>query len=63
MACGVLGVEHQDVVVRLFVKTLQGIVADWFYNLSLGSITSRNTIKDKFEKRFKPIEDEHALLA
>ncbi|KAH9315574.1 hypothetical protein KI387_024201, partial [Taxus chinensis] len=31
VACGVLGVAHEDVSVRLFIETLHGVVAEWFY--------------------------------
>lgn len=33
IACGVIGVEFEDVVVRLFVETLQGAATYWFYHL------------------------------
>jgi hypothetical protein len=43
-----MSVEHEDVVCRLFPHTLQGEATKWFFNLSLGSITSW----DKFEEAF-----------
>lgn len=33
IACGVIGVEHEDISMRLFIETLQGVVVDWFYHL------------------------------
>ncbi|KAH9296698.1 hypothetical protein KI387_044278 [Taxus chinensis] len=63
VACGVLGVEHEDVFVRLFVETLQDNAADWFYHLPAGAITSWDTMRTRFENHFKPAEDVHALLA
>lgn len=45
----ILGVAHEDVVVRLFVETLTESVADWFYHLDDGSITSWNTMRTTFE--------------
>ncbi|KAH9298467.1 hypothetical protein KI387_030149, partial [Taxus chinensis] len=56
-ACGVLGVEHEDVSVRLFIETLQDNAADWFYDLPAGAITDWNTMRTQFESRFKPAED------
>ncbi|KAH9326512.1 hypothetical protein KI387_006690, partial [Taxus chinensis] len=63
VACGILGVEHEDVSVRIFVETLQDNVVDWFYHLPVGTITNWNTMTTQFEQRFKPAEDVHALLA
>lgn len=40
IACGVHSVEHEDVFVRLFVETLQGVAADWFYHLAPHAITN-----------------------
>lgn len=62
-ACGVHGVEYKDVSVRLFVETLQGVAADWFYHLAPRTITNWATLIAKFEERFKLPEDAHALLA
>ena len=39
VATHVLGVAHDDVVVRLFVETLIESALDWFYHLDDGSIT------------------------
>lgn len=39
IAIGVFGVEHEDISIRLYIETLQGIAADWFYNLEHNSIT------------------------
>lgn len=62
VTCGVLGVEHEDISVRIFVEILQANVADWFYHLPAGSITNWNTMMTQFDKSFKPTEDVHALL-
>lgn len=40
IACGFLGAEHEDVLVRLFIETLQGVVVDWFYHLAPRTITN-----------------------
>ncbi|KAH9297949.1 hypothetical protein KI387_029631, partial [Taxus chinensis] len=45
VACGVLGVEHEDVSVRLFVENLQDNAADWFYHLLASTITSWDTMR------------------
>ena len=61
-AINILGVSHEDVVVRLFVETLTEAAADWFYYLADGSITNWNTMRVAFEDRFKSVENEYALL-
>lgn len=58
----ILGVGHEDVVVRLFMETLSDSVVDWFYHLDDGSITNWVTLRFSFEARFKTIEDEHVML-
>ncbi|KAH9321898.1 hypothetical protein KI387_016537, partial [Taxus chinensis] len=63
VACGVLGLAHEDVSIRLFVETLQGVAAEWFYHLPNACIPDWATMQTKFEARFKPAEDSHALLA
>lgn len=63
IACGVLGVEYEDVLVWLFIEIFQGVATNWFYHLAPWTITNWATIKTKFEERFKPIEYAHALLA
>ena len=62
VATHILGVGHEDVVVRLLVETLTDSAADWFYHLDDGSITSWNTLRTTFEARFKIVEDEHVML-
>ena len=51
-ATHILGVAHEDVAMRLFVKTLIESVVDWFYHLYDGSITNWNTMRITFETRF-----------
>ncbi|KAH9292928.1 hypothetical protein KI387_041885, partial [Taxus chinensis] len=63
VACGILGVSHEDISVRLFVETLHGVAAEWFYHLPNACITNWTTMRSIFEARFKPAEDSHALLA
>lgn len=63
IACGVLGVEHEDVYVRLFIETLQGAAVDWFYHLPNNCITNWASLRTLFEARFKFTENDHALLA
>lgn len=53
IACGVLGVEHKDVSVRLFIETLHGAAIDWFYHLRNACITNWATLRTLFEARFK----------
>lgn len=33
-SCGILGVKHEYVDVKIFMESFQKIVADWFYLLS-----------------------------
>lgn len=63
IACGVLGVEHEDFFVRLFIETLQGAATDWFYHLLNNCITNWASLRKLFEARFKSVEDDRALLA
>lgn len=39
VATGILVVQHEDVAVRIFAKTLTEGVADWFSHVQAGSIT------------------------
>ncbi|KAH9307193.1 hypothetical protein KI387_044408, partial [Taxus chinensis] len=48
-ACGVLGVEDEDVSVRLFVESLQERAVEWFYMLPLRSVTCWEDIRSAFE--------------
>ncbi len=40
IACGVHSVGYEDVSIRLFVETLQGVVVDWFYHRPPHTITN-----------------------
>lgn len=62
-ACAILGVQYEDVSVRIFVETLIDAAAEWFNQLPSGSITNWATLLQKFEERFKTIDDGHLLLA
>lgn len=62
-ACVVISVPTQEVVVRLFVRTLIDVAADWFNNLPNHSITSWDDMKDAFETRFKTLENECSLFS
>lgn len=63
IACGVIGVEYEDIYVRIFVETLQDNAATWFYHLPARTITNWTTMTTEFERCFKPVKDVHALLA
>lgn len=39
VAYGIIFVQHEDVVVRLFVQTLIGVAMNWFYHLPNSAIT------------------------
>lgn len=60
---GILGIEHEDVSIRLFIESLQGVAAKWFFTLPNASITDWASLRTKFEEIFNPTEDSHALLA
>lgn len=59
VSCGVLAIQHEDVVVRFFVQTLIEVEIDWFYHLPNCAITIWQDLKT----RFKLVKDEHSLLA
>lgn len=40
VACGIIAVQHEDIIVKLFVQTLTRVVADWFYHLPNSVITT-----------------------
>ena len=46
------GVIHEDVVVRLFPYTLQGVAGSWYFSLPSGSITSWDIFADHFLTKF-----------
>lgn len=46
------GVTEEDVVVRIFPYTLQGIVGSWYLSLPSGSITSWNIFQEQFLTKF-----------
>ncbi|KAH9291358.1 hypothetical protein KI387_043453, partial [Taxus chinensis] len=48
-ACGVLGIEHEDVSVQLFVESLQEKYFEWFYMLPPRSVTYWEDIRSAFK--------------
>lgn len=62
VACGILGVQEENIFVRLFVGSLIGSIADWFQNLPNGCITCWSDLEVKFLQRFKPTIDVTKLL-
>ena len=63
MESGVLSIQHEDFYVHLFIETLIEVIAEWFAQLPVGSVTSWETLIQAFKRRFKTIEDEHFLLS
>ena len=55
-ALKLMNVEHEDVVCRLFPHTLQGKATKWFFNLTLGSITSWEKFEEAFMVEFSDEE-------
>ena len=45
-------VVEEDVVVRLFPYTLQGLVGSWYFSLPSGSINSWDAFQEKFLTKF-----------
>lgn len=62
-ACAILGVQYEDVFVRLFFETLIDAAVEWVNQLSMGSIHNWETLIQKIEDRFKTVDDGHLLLA
>ena len=63
MASRILAIQHEDVYIHLFVETLTKAATEWFGQLPTGSISSRVTLIQAFERRFKTTKDEHFLLS
>ena len=55
-ACSVVNPQHEDVAVRMFVDTLVDDATDWFQDLPTGCITGWDTMKQRFEARYKSTE-------
>lgn len=51
--CEVSGVDHEDVAVRMFVKTFIAAMLYWYSSLPNGSITSWDNLLDAFQTQFK----------
>lgn len=62
VACGILGVQEEDIFVRLFAESLVGNATKWFQNLQDGCITSWDDLKVKFLGIFQPVVDTYKLL-
>ena len=52
LAVNLNGVVHEDVVVRIFPYTLQGVAGSWYFSLPSGSITSWAIFADHFLIKF-----------
>lgn len=62
VACGILGVQEEDVFVRLFVQSLMGKATEWFQHLQDGCITTWDDLEQRFLKIFQPTINSHQLL-
>ena len=60
-ALSLMNVEHEYVIYILFPHTLQGKDTKWFFNLSLGSITSWKKIEEAFIVDFSDEETPRIL--
>ena len=47
-----LAIEHEDVVFRLFLHTLKGKAASWYFGLQGNPITDWDTFKRMFKRKF-----------
>ena len=63
IACKILGVQEEDIFVRLFARSLIENVVDWFQNLQDGRITCWDDLKVKFIERFRPLVDVGKMLS
>ena len=59
---GVLDVEHEDVVCRLFPYTFEGKASTWYFSLTAGSITSWNKFDLTFMNKFGDDKTPAALV-
>jgi hypothetical protein len=48
----ILGIEHEDVYLRLLVQTFEGQVRTWFQSLPAASILSYDALEDAFLKQW-----------
>ena len=60
-ALNLMNVEHEDVVCILFPHILQGKATKWFFNLSLGCITSSKKFEEAFMVEFSDEETPRIL--
>ena len=58
---GLRATEHQDVVCRLFLDTLKGKAASWYFSLPTNSITNWNFFERLFPSKYG-IQKTHAAL-
>jgi hypothetical protein len=52
LAIRLLGVQHEDVVCRLFPYTFSGKASTWYFNLPAGSITDFDSFERLFMRNF-----------
>lgn len=62
IAYGILGVQEENIFVRLFARNFIGSVVDWCQNLHNGCITCWSDLEVKFLQRFRPTGDVAKLL-
>jgi hypothetical protein len=55
-------VEHDDVMVRLFLQNLSGQDYEWYTTLATRSISSFDDLENMFLTRFSPLVTYHTLL-
>ena len=55
-ALNLMNVEHENVVCRLFLHTLEGKATKWFFNRAPGSISSWQKIEEAFMAQFSDEE-------
>jgi hypothetical protein len=58
-----MNVQHEDVVCRLFPYTFENLASTWYFNLSVGSITSWTKFQKDFLDKFAEETTTGALMA
>jgi hypothetical protein len=62
LAFNLRGIEHEDVVCRIFPYTFEGEASTWYLSLQANSITDWDTFKDLFIKKFRDDKSSSTLL-
>jgi hypothetical protein len=53
----ILGLEHEDVYLSIFIQTFEGLVRTWFRSLPAGSVLSYDSLEDDFLRQWGKRKD------